>query len=64
MLLPVVATLGISVWGAMIYGLGWTNWIRLFVWLIIGLVVYFFHGTRRSKLAQPSASNSAPSPVK
>ena len=28
-LLPVVAVLGIVVCGAMIYGLGWTNWLRL-----------------------------------
>ena len=26
--LPVVAVLGIIVCGAMIYGLGWTNWLR------------------------------------
>ena len=30
---PVVCTLGIIVCGAMIYGLGWTNWMRLIVWL-------------------------------
>jgi hypothetical protein len=39
--LPLVATLGIIVCGAMIYGLGWTNWLRLAVWLVIGLVLYF-----------------------
>ena len=39
--LPVVAVLGIVVCGAMIYGLGWTNWLRLVVWLVIGLVFYF-----------------------
>ena len=27
--LPVVAILGVIVCGAMIYGLGWTNWMRL-----------------------------------
>jgi hypothetical protein len=27
--LPVVSTLGIVTCGAMIYGLGWTNWLRL-----------------------------------
>ena len=32
--LPVVAMLGIVVCGAMIYGLGWTNWLRLVVWLV------------------------------
>ncbi len=49
--LPVVAVLGIVVCGAMIYGLGWTNWVRLGVWLAIGLVFYFSYGIRHSKLS-------------
>jgi APA family basic amino acid/polyamine antiporter len=49
-MVPVTATLGIIVCGAMIYGLGWTNWLRLIVWLIIGLVFYFAYGKRHSKL--------------
>jgi APA family basic amino acid/polyamine antiporter len=49
---PVVSTLGIVVCGAMIYGLGWTNWVRLGVWLALGLVFYFTYGRRHSKLAQ------------
>jgi APA family basic amino acid/polyamine antiporter len=48
--LPVVATLGIIVCGAMIYGLGWTNWARLIVWLVIGFVFYFGYGRRHSRL--------------
>jgi APA family basic amino acid/polyamine antiporter len=48
--LPVVAVLGIVVCGAMIYGLGWTNWLRLIVWLIVGLVFYFSYGSKHSKL--------------
>ncbi|HEY0779955.1 MAG TPA: amino acid permease [Gemmatirosa sp.] len=47
---PVVATLGILVCGAMIYGLGWTNWLRLIVWLLIGFVIYFGYGRRNSLL--------------
>src|SRR6476659_8284559 len=45
---PVVSTLGIIVCGAMIYGLGWTNWMRLLVWLVIGLVFYFSYGRYHS----------------
>jgi basic amino acid/polyamine antiporter, APA family len=48
--LPVVATLGILTCGLMIYGLGMANWIRLFVWLAIGLVFYFGYGMSHSKL--------------
>jgi basic amino acid/polyamine antiporter, APA family len=48
--LPLVAVLGIVVCGAMIYGLGWTNWLRLAVWLVIGLVFYFGYGMKHSRL--------------
>ncbi len=49
-LVPLVPILGIVVCGAMIYGLGWTNWLRLGVWLAIGLVIYFGYSARNSKL--------------
>jgi len=48
--LPVVATLGVITCGAMILGLGWTNWLRLGIWLVIGLVLYFSYGIKHSKL--------------
>jgi len=47
---PFVATMGMLVCGAMIYGLGWTNWLRLAVWLVIGLVFYFVYGIKHSRL--------------
>ena len=50
---PLVATLGIIVCGAMIYGLGWTNWLRLIVWLAIGLVFYFTYGKNHSRISEP-----------
>jgi basic amino acid/polyamine antiporter, APA family len=53
--LPVVAVLGIIVCGSMIYGLGWTNWVRLGIWLLIGLVFYFGYGRSHSRLAQADA---------
>jgi APA family basic amino acid/polyamine antiporter len=49
-LLPVVSTLGIVTCGAMIYGLGWTNWLRLAVWLAIGMVIYFGYAKSHSRL--------------
>jgi APA family basic amino acid/polyamine antiporter len=39
--------------GAMIYGLGWTNWMRLIVWLLIGFVFYFSYGKRHSRINAP-----------
>jgi APA family basic amino acid/polyamine antiporter len=50
--LPLVAVLGILVCGAMIYGLGWTNWLRLGAWLAIGLVFYFSYGINHSRLGK------------
>ena len=32
----------------MIYGLGWTNWLRLLVWLAIGMVIYVGYGRQQS----------------
>jgi APA family basic amino acid/polyamine antiporter len=52
-IVPVVATLGMITCGAMIYGLGWTNWMRLIVWLAIGMVFYFTYGKRNSRLNAP-----------
>ena len=49
--LPFVAIMGIFVCGAMIYGLGWTNWLRLGVWLVIGLTLYFSYGIKHSRLS-------------
>ena len=48
--LPFVAIAGIVVCGAMIFGLGWTNWVRLIVWMAIGLVLYFTYGKSHSRL--------------
>jgi len=46
-----VAIMGILVCTAMIFGLGWTNWLRLGGWLVIGLVIYFAYSKSHSKLA-------------
>lgn len=52
-LVPLVPILGIIVCSAMIYGLGWTNWARLLVWLLIGFVIYFGYSRRNSRLNNP-----------
>jgi len=49
-MVPVVSTLGIVVCGAMVAGLGWTNWARLGGWMVIGLVIYFTYSRKHSKL--------------
>jgi APA family basic amino acid/polyamine antiporter len=47
---PFIPILGILVCGAMIFGLGWINWLRLFVWLAIGFVIYFGYSRKHSLL--------------
>ena len=37
----------------MIFGLGWTNWVRLIVWLLIGFVFYFTYGKSHSRINAP-----------
>ena len=49
-LVPLVPILGIIVCAAMIYGLGWTNWTRLLIWLAIGVIIYFVYSRKHSKL--------------
>ena len=51
-LVPLVPILGILVCGAMIFGLGWRNWLRLVGWLVIGLVIYFGYSRKNSVLGK------------
>ena len=52
-MVPLVSVLGVGTCAAMIFGLGYANWIRLLVWLVIGLVIYFTYGRFHSKLNAP-----------
>lgn len=51
-LVPLIPILGIITCGAMIFGLGMENWLRLFVWLALGFVIYFGYSVKHSKLAK------------
>jgi APA family basic amino acid/polyamine antiporter len=55
-LVPLVPLLGIVVCGIMMASLDRLTWIRLVVWLAIGLLVFFLYGRRRSHLAARLAS--------
>jgi APA family basic amino acid/polyamine antiporter len=56
--LPVVGTVGIVFNLAMMLSLGWENWVRLFLWMGLGLIVYFFYGQKKSKLRAASEQNA------
>jgi APA family basic amino acid/polyamine antiporter len=51
--------MGIIFNGYMMYKLGWVNWARLIIWLIIGLVVYFTYGRHHSRVQAMSAAPNA-----
>jgi len=52
-LVPFIPLLGVAVCCAMMYGLGWTNWLRLFAWMALGVIFYFAYGKKNSVLNNP-----------
>ncbi|MGA7853104.1 MAG: amino acid permease [Candidatus Acidiferrales bacterium] len=51
-LVPLIPALGILINVYMMVNLGWVNWARLIIWLIIGLVVYFGYSRYHSRVQQ------------
>jgi APA family basic amino acid/polyamine antiporter len=51
-LVPLIPVCGIIVNLLLMYGLGWSNWLRLLGWLALGLVIYFAYGRQHSRLRQ------------
>ena len=49
---PVVPALGILLCLTLMFSLPSENWYRLFVWMALGLVIYFFYGRHNSVLAK------------
>ncbi|MDE1161674.1 MAG: amino acid permease [Acidobacteriaceae bacterium] len=48
--MPVTPILGILISLALMAGLPWETWLRLFVWLAIGLVIYFSYSRKHSRV--------------
>ena len=51
-MLNFVAPAGIVLCLCLMVYLGWQNWVRLFAWLAIGLVIYFVYSRRHSHLGK------------
>lgn len=45
---PVVPILGILFNLVLMYFLGWSNWARLILWMLLGLIIYFAYGRKHS----------------
>ena len=61
--LPVVAGLGIIVNGGLMFSLGRDNWIRLVVWLALGLVIYYGYGRYHTRLGEDGPAGPTSEPV-
>ena len=52
-LVPFLPIVGVIVNLLLMAGLGWENWTRLFVWMAIGMAVYFGYSRHHSRLNLP-----------
>jgi len=57
---PAVPILGVACCLVLMFSLPPENWLRLFIWLAIGLLIYFGYGRQRSVLAQMRAAGKLP----
>ena len=48
--MPVIPIIGVVFSGWLILSLPWETWLRFGIWLILGLIVYFFYSRTHSKL--------------
>ncbi|MGV3559564.1 amino acid permease [Larkinella arboricola] len=53
---PVVPILGILTCAVMMFSLPGDTWLRLIIWLALGLAIYFLYGKKRSKLRETPSS--------
>jgi len=53
--------MGVLVNGGLMFSLGRDNWIRLVIWLIVGLFIYIGYSRHHSVLSRRSALGADPS---
>jgi APA family basic amino acid/polyamine antiporter len=51
-LVPFVPIMGVLVCVYLMYSLPAESWIRLFIWMALGVVVYFSYGQKYSKIRE------------
>ena len=52
---PLVPILGILTCLLLMFSLPYENWVRLIVWLLVGLIIYFAYGRRHSVMSRHTA---------
>src|SRR4029078_3183826 len=57
-LVPLVPILGILTCLLLMFSLPYENWVRLIIWLIIGLLIYFLYGRSHSIMAEQHADHT------
>lgn len=55
--LSLIPVMGLLTCGYLMTELGWTNWARFGIWLVIGLALYFLYGRRHSRLGNGAAAD-------
>jgi len=58
-LFPVIPILGVVFCLVLMFSLPPENWLRLFVWLFIGLIIYIFYGRKHSIMEKMGAAEAA-----
>jgi APA family basic amino acid/polyamine antiporter len=56
-MVPLLPALGALVCLAQMCFLPWATWLRLIIWMAIGIAIYFFYGRHHSKLAEAKPDN-------
>jgi basic amino acid/polyamine antiporter, APA family len=56
---PVVPVLGVILCLILMFSLPWQNWLRLLVWLLIGMLIYVFYGRHNSVMARRRRAEAA-----
>lgn len=54
--IPFTPIMGIAVSLLMMLSLGWETWVRLMIWLAIGVIIYFSYGRKHSRVQAANAA--------
>jgi APA family basic amino acid/polyamine antiporter len=61
-MVPLIPILSILASGTLIVSLSYWTQLRLVVWLVIGLIIYFTYGRKHSKVQALNAAAPEPKP--